>query len=340
MTPPGTSDYAVLAGMKLVLAYTMLVTLLLVTAGLALAVGHGSLYDPALRSALLDLRGTRVLAALLAGAALAVGGVVVQGVFRNPLVSPAILGTTAGASLGGQVALLALVWGGAGSFVAAELVLPIGCLVGAGLALAILLLFCRERAGTLMLILTGFILSSLFLALGGFVTSLAQDQWDLGRAVVAFTLGGVGGTGARQVAAAAPLVLVGIGACWLWSGSLDVLLSGEDEARTLGVEVGQVRRWAVVWVAVLTAAAIAVGGNVAFVGLIVPHVLRPIVGVSHRRLLPAAALLGATFLIACDVIARVFPSRSELPLGVITGIIGAPVFLFLLARYHREVEHG
>jgi iron complex transport system permease protein len=219
-------------------------------------------------------------------------------------------------------------------------VLPLGCLAGAGLSLTIVLLFCRERTGTLMLILTGFILSSLFLAIGGFVTSLAQDQWDLSRAVVAFTLGGVGGTSLRQVMAALPLVLVGLGACWAWSGTLDVLLSGEDEARTLGVEVGQARRWTVVWVAVLTSAAIAVGGNVAFVGLVVPHVLRPIVGVRHRRLIPAAALLGGTFLVGCDVIARVVPSRTELPLGVITGIIGAPIFLFLLARSYREVEHG
>jgi iron complex transport system permease protein len=326
--------------MRLALAYTVLATLLILTVGAALLVGHGSLADPSLFHTLLELRATRVLAAALAGAALAAGGVVVQGVFRNPLVSPSILGTTAGASLGGQLALLALATQAADSILPTELVLPLGCLAGAGLGLAILLLFCRERAGTLTLILTGFILSSLFLAVGGFVTSLAQDQWDLSRAVVAFTLGGVGGTGARQVAAAVPFVLIGLVACWGWSGSLDVLLSGEDEARTLGVEVGQVRRWAVVWVAVLTSAAIAVGGNVAFVGLVVPHALRPIVGVGHRRLLPAAALLGASFLVGCDVLARALPGRSELPLGVITGIIGAPVFLYLLARYHREVEHG
>lgn len=326
--------------MKLALVYAALVALLLAAVAVALLVGQGQLSDPALRATLLELRATRIAAALLAGAALAVGGVVAQGVFRNPLVSPSILGTTAGASLGGQLALLALAWGAAGRVVPAELVLPLGCLVGAGLALAILLLFCRERAGTLVLILTGFILSSLFLALGGFVTSLAQDQWDLSRAVVAFTLGGVGGTGARQVLAALPLVAVALVACWAWSGPLDVLVSGEDEARTLGVEVGQARRWTVVWVAVLTAAAIAVGGNVGFVGLVVPHALRPMVGVAHRRLIPAAALLGAAFLVACDIIARVFPSRSELPLGVVTGLLGAPVFLYLLARYYREVEHG
>jgi iron complex transport system permease protein len=326
--------------MRLAVAYAVLVALLIFTVGVALAVGHGSLSDPSLRHALLELRATRVLAALLAGAALAAGGVVAQGVFRNPLVSPSILGTTAGASLGGQVALLALASQGLGAFLPAELVLPLGCLAGAGVALGILLLFCRERTATLTLILTGFILSSLFLAVGSFVTSVAQDQWELSRAVVAFTLGGVGGTGAAQVAAAVPFVLIGLVACWGWSGSLDVLLSGEDEARTLGVEVGQVRRWAVIWVAVLTSAAIALGGNVAFVGLVVPHAMRPIVGVGHRRVLPAAALLGASFLVGCDIIARVFPSKSELPLGVITGMIGAPVFLYLLSRHYREVEHG
>jgi iron complex transport system permease protein len=326
--------------MKIAIVYAVLLALLLAIVAIALAVGHGSLSDPVLGGTLLGLRATRVAAALLAGAALAVSGVVVQGVFRNPLVSPYILGTTAGASLGGQLALLALAWSAVGTAIPSEIVLPLGCIIGSGFSLAILLAFCRERTGTLVLILTGFILSSLFLAIGGFVTSLAQDQWDLSRAVVAFTLGGVGGTGPRQVLAALPLVLVGLGACWAWSGTLDVFLSGEDEARTLGVEVGQARRWTVIWVAVLTSAAIAVGGNVAFVGLVVPHALRPIVGVRHRRLIPAAALLGGTFLVACDLIARVFPSRTELPLGVVTGIIGAPVFLYLLARSYREVEHG
>jgi iron complex transport system permease protein len=326
--------------MKIAIVYASLLALLVSVITLALAVGHGSLSDSTLRNALLELRATRIAAALLAGAALAVGGVVAQAVFRNPLVSPSILGTTAGASLGGQLSLLALAWGSVGTTMPSELVLPLGCLIGAGISLAILLVFCRERTNTLVLILTGFILSSLFLAIGGFVTSLAQDQWDLSRAVVAFTLGGVGGTGPRQVVAALPFVLLGLCACWAWGGTLDVLLSGEDEARTLGVEVGQARRWTVVWVAVLTSAAIAVGGNVAFVGLVVPHVLRPIVGVGHRRLIPAAALLGGTFLVCCDLIARIFPSRTELPLGVITGIIGAPVFLLLLARSYHEVEHG
>jgi iron complex transport system permease protein len=213
-------------------------------------------------------------------------------------------------------------------------------MLGAGLSLVVVLAFTRERSGTLMLILTGFILSSLFLGLASFVTSLAQDTWDLGRAVVAFTLGGVGGVSGGQLLVAAPLVLIGATAVWLWGGTLDVLLSGEEEASTLGVDVGEARRWAIVWVATLTAAAVSVGGNIAFVGLIVPHVLRPLVGVQHRRLIPAAALLGGTFVVGCDVLARTLPSRTELPLGVITDLIGAPVFLVLLARSRRELAHG
>jgi iron complex transport system permease protein len=328
--------------MKPALTYLLLLVLLAAVVVLAMVVGHGSLADLSLRSTLLSLRGTRVGAAFLAGAALATGGAVVQGVFRNPLVSPSILGTTAGASLGGQLALLAMAAGGPalGLGIATEMILPLGCLLGAGLSLAIVLGFCRERTSTLTLILTGFILSSLFLALSSFVTSLALDSWDMSRAVVSFTLGGVGGVGPRQLMAALPFVVIGIVACWRWSPTLDMLLSGEDEASSLGVEVGRARRWTVTWVAVLAAAAIAVGGNVAFVGLIVPHTLRPLVGVRHRVLIPACALAGGTFLVACDIIARVFPTRTELPLGVITGIIGAPVFMMLLVRSQREVSHG
>jgi iron complex transport system permease protein len=318
-----------------------LAALLLVVALGALLLGQGKLADPELRRTLLELRAMRVGAAALAGAALAVGGAVLQGVFRNPLVSPSILGTTAGAMLGGQLALLALggtvirTWG-----LGADMVLPLGCLLGAGLSLAIVLVFCRDRSSSLVLLLTGFILSSLFLSIGGFVTSLAQNSWELGRALIAFTLGGVGGVSRRELAMATPLVLVSAGAAWWWGGTLDVLLSGEDEASTLGVEVGQARRWTITWVAVLTAAAVSVGGNVAFVGLIVPHALRPFVGVQHRRLIPASALLGAAFLVACDVLARTVPSRSEIPLGVVTGIIGAPVFLALLARSEGELGRG
>jgi iron complex transport system permease protein len=328
---------------KVLVTHLVLLALLGVVAAAGLLIGSGDLADPALRTTLLELRATRLGAGFLAGAALAVGGVVAQGLFRNPLVSPSILGTTGGAMLGGQLALL-----GFAAFPALRqlphvgpgMLVPFGCLAGAQLALLLLLSFVRERSDSLGLLLTGFILSALFLSLGGFITSLAQDSWELARAVVSFTLGGVSGVTQRQIWLATPLVLVGIAAAWGWGRTLDLLLSGEEEAGALGVDLLLARRWLTVWLAALTAAAVSVGGNVIFVGLIVPHALRPFVGVQHRPLVPAAALGGGTFVLACDIVARAIPTQAEIPLGVITGIVGAPVFLALLARARRELSHA
>ncbi|MAQ16141.1 MAG: iron ABC transporter [Sandaracinus sp.] len=284
---------------------------------------------------ILSLRGARLVAGFLAGAALAVSGVMVQGLFRNPLASPSILGTTAGASLGGQLALLLAQLAGFGVS-HPELLVPFGCLAGALLSLAVLLVFVRRASDRLTLLLVGFVLGSLFLSLGGLVTSVAQERWELGRAVVAFALGSLGGVGTRQVLFAAPLVLGGFVAALLWARPLDLLLSGEAEARSLGVDVHRVRRWVVVWVSLLVAASVSMSGSIAFVGLVAPHALRPFVGELHRRLLPAAALAGGAFVVLCDVAARALPSRGEVPLGVVTGLVGAPLFLFLLFRGRRE----
>ena len=317
--------------------YALLFLLLLVAAVLAVLVGSGDLSDPVLRDTFLKLRGFRLAAAFLAGAALAVGGVVVQGLFRNPLASPSVLGTTAGASFGGQVALLAYgVTGTGAAFVVPEMIVPVGCFLGALAALAVLLLFLRVTHDLLALLLTGFVLSALFLSLSAFVTSIAQETWELGRAVVSFSLGSVSGTGPRQLAFALPLIGAALLASWFWGRSLDLLLSGEEEAQSMGANVGAVRWWSAIWVSVLVAGAVSVGGNVGFVGLVGPHMLRPFAGTKHQRLIPAAALAGGIFLVACDVVARLVPSRSEMPLGVVTGLIGAPLFLLLLIRLRRE----
>lgn len=307
---------------------------------LALTTGSGSVFDARLGSTLLELRATRLGAAFLAGAALSVGGVAVQGLFRNPLASPSILGTTAGANLGGQLALLFIpAIAGRGVF-PDDMLLAVGCFVGALFALLVLLVFLRTGADLLTLLLTGFILSSLFLSIGSFLTSLAQESWELGRAMVAWSLGSVGGTGRRHLAFAVPLVLVATVALYRWGGALDLMLSGEEEASALGVDVPNTRFWTVVWVALLTGAAVSLGGGVAFVGLIVPHALRPFVGPGHRRLVPAAAVLGGTFLVFCDALSRALPAQSEVPLGVVTGLIGAPVFLWLLVRQQKEAFDG
>lgn len=315
---------------------------LMVAVALGLGLGRGALDDSDLRSTFLQLRAYRVAVAACAGACLAVAGVLVQGLFRNPLASPSVIGTTAGASLGGQLSLLLLGLGVGHTprFLAPEMALPAGCLLGALLSLAILAAVTRLTSDLLVVLLTGFLLSSLFLSIGSFVTTLAQGSWDLGRAVVAFTLGGVGGSGLKQVMLVVPVMLIGSVLAWTWARPLDLLLSGEEEAHSLGLDVNVTRRWVIVWIALLTAGAVAVGGNVGFVGLVIPHALRPLAGVSHGKLVPAAALAGASFLVLCDVLARVLPAQGELPLGVVTGLIGAPVFLFLLMRQRGRRLHG
>jgi iron complex transport system permease protein len=328
---------------RLAAAYAVLVAALVLLSVASLSVGAGNLGDAGLRSTLLILRASRLGSALLVGGALAVAGVVVQGLFRNPLADVSVLGTSAGAVLGGQTALLLselLLAGRGARMVPPDFVLPLGCLAGALLSLALVLGLVRRSSDILSLVLTGFLLSSLFLSLGSLLTSVAQERWELGRAVVAFTLGGLTGAGPRHVALAVPLVFAGIVAAWFWAKPLDLLLCGDEEAASLGVDVAQVRRCCILWVAVLAAGAVAIGGNIGFVGLLVPHALRPVLGVDHRRLIPVAALGGAVFVAFCDLAVRMLPARGEIPLGVVTGLVGAPVFLALLTRSRQEETHG
>jgi iron complex transport system permease protein len=323
--------------------YAALLLLVCGVVAAALLIGSGDLGDPRLSHTFLMLRATRLAAAFLVGAALAVAGVIVQGLFRNPLADPSILGTSAGASLGGRLSMLlfqALAGGEIGRMVAPEMLLPLGCLAGALAALVAIWMVQRADDDVVVVLLTGFLLSSLFVSVGGFVTSLAMERWELARAMLDFALGDVAAIGMRRVVIASPLVVAGVIAAYLWAQPLDLLLSGEDEAKALGVDVGEVRRSCILWTAVLTAAAVSIGGNVSFVGLIVPHALRPFVGVTHRRLVPLAALAGGCFVVACDVLTRVLPTRSEIPLGVVTGLIGAPLFLGLLVRSRNEQAHG
>lgn len=317
--------------------FILLALLLALGAGLGLVLGHGSLDGPA-AGTLLGLRGWRIVAAALAGAALAVGGVLMQGLFRNPLASPDVLGTTAGATLGGQLALAghAALLGWTGAALPAELLLPLGCLAGAAGALGILLAFGERAPGLVALLIVGFLLAAFCGSLSTLLTSLARGDWELARALQGFGLGGVDGKGAAHAALAAPLVVIGIAAAWGWGRPLDLLLSGEEEAAALGVDVAAARRWTLVWTAVLASAAVALGGGAVFVGLIVPHVLRRLLGAGHRTLVPAAALGGAAFLVWCDDLARSLPLGGEVPLTVVTGLLGAPLFAVLFIRAQRE----
>jgi iron complex transport system permease protein len=219
---------------------------------------------------------------------------------------------------------------------AALIARPLAGLIGALAALACLLLAARRRADTATVLLVGLVLSLLFSSLAAALLALGNDRWELGRALVALSLGGIDGAAPQAVALITPLVAVAVLASWHWAPDLDILLSGEDEARSLGVEIGQLRRWVLVWAAVLTAAAVAIGGGVAFVGLVVPNLVRLREGPAHRPLLLASAVGGAAFVTIADVLCRLLhPGPGELPLGVVTSLVGAPLFLILLIREQR-----
>jgi iron complex transport system permease protein len=320
-----------------------LALLLVVSAALALWIGRGNARDHSLHALFLGMRAYRVGVAFFAGASLAVGGVIVQGLFRNPLASPQILGTNAGALLGGKVALMLtfMVFGGrAVHGLAPEMLVPIGCVLGALLSLFAVLSISSLRASPVTLILTGYVLNSLFGSFGTFLGSLAQESFELHRAMTTFAMGSISGAGMRQVVLAALLAIAGTLPTLLWSDSLDLLLSGEEEALSLGVEVPRVRFWCVVWASLITAGAVAVGGGVGFIGLVIPHAMRRFTGPSHRFLIPASFVAGGAFLILCDALCRAVPLKQEVPLLVLTELIGAPAFLWMLRRLGQESRHA
>lgn len=307
---------------------------------LSLLAGRGDLLDARWSSTFVALRAYRTAAAFLVGSALAGAGVLAQGLFRNPLASPSVLGATAGASFGGQASLLGFASWSRATLSPPELLVPFGTFVGAWATLGVVLAFARRSGDLVSLLLVGFVLSAFFLSLGSFVVSLAQEEWMLGRAVIAFALGGVAGNGPLQLGLAAPAVLGGLAIAGLWSRSLDLLATGPDEAQSLGLDVDDATRWIIVWIAVLVAGAVSLGGNVGFVGLIIPHLARRAIGERHRLLLPAAALGGGIFVVACDALVRIIPSQTQVPLGVITGLVGAPFFLWILRDVRRRGRLG
>ena len=165
---------------------------------------------------------------------------------------------------------------------------------------------------------------------------LVQEDWELARALQGFMAGALGDQGWRHVLLLLPLTTAMVVMAWSWAPQMNLLQSGEDEAASLGLSVATTQRWLIVWAAVGVAGAVAVAGNVAFVGLLVPHLCRQIIGNDHRFLVPTAALAGALFVVFCDFIGRAPLSTGALPLGVVTGLVGAPLFLLLLLRRRSD----
>jgi iron complex transport system permease protein len=295
-----------------------------VVARLAPAWGAGL---PAEYSAiLLQLRLPRVLLVAITGAALAGAGAAYQGLFRNPLADPYLIGVAAGAGLGAI---------GAQTLRTSDMALaaaapPLGAFVGALATVALVYTIARAGRGAPgSLLLAGVAVSSLASALATLLL-LRLSRGSAG--AIAFLLGGYSNASWTALALVAPMALAGLAVLMLYARQLNLLLFDADQARQLGVNVERATAVVIVAATLSTAAAVAFGGLIGFVGMIVPHVARLLVGGDHRRLLPMAAIGGAGFLMLADLVARTAFAPEELPLGIITACVGAPFFLWLLRR--------
>jgi iron complex transport system permease protein len=297
-------------------------------AGIDLGIPYGLDQDAVLWS----IRLPRVVLGVLVGGGLAIAGAALQGVFRNPLADPGLIGVSSGASLGAVSAIVI------GIAAAGSHTLPLLAFAGGVVATLVVYAVARfdGRTEVVTLLLTGLAVNALCGAAVGYLLFSADDQQL--RGVVFWSLGSLGGATWPLVLAALPFVALAALVLPLLARSLNLLLLGEREAKHLGVEVERARLLVIVLAALATGAAVAVAGIVGFVGLIVPHLVRLLAGPDHRVLLPASGLLGAALLLFADLFARTVAAPAELPLGVVTSLLGAPFFLWLLRRTRRE--HG
>jgi iron complex transport system permease protein len=276
-----------------------------------------------------EIRLPRAMLALFVGAALGISGAALQGLFRNPLAEPGVTGVTSSAGLGAIVAQYF------GLAAAVPLLLPTFAIAGALVTSAILFLMSRRGVGVTALVLAGVAIASLATSLTALALSLAPNPYAMSEMVL-WMMGSLKDRTLSDVAFAIPLVSLG-GALLMTTGrGLDALTLGEETAHTLGINVGSVRGRVVVGVALATGAATAAAGAVSFVGLVVPHLLRRFYGYEPSRLLLPSALGGAALVVAADIVIRLVAPEGQLLLGVLTAMIGAPFFIWLILTLRRE----
>lgn len=289
---------------------------------------HGS------ETIILQLRLPRVIGAALVGAGLATAGVLFQGLLRNPMADPYIIGTSAGAALGATIAMLlplSMAFLGFG-------MVPV--LAFAGALATVFLVYYLARVGgktpVVSMLLAGFVVSATLTALMFLVITTSDKLYDKFHSVYSFLMGGISVAGWGQVAVIGPIVVAGILLARLWAFRLNAFALGEEGAAHVGVDVEQSKTVFLALGSVLTAAAVSIGGLIGFVGLVVPHALRLVLGPDHRLLVPCSAIAGSAFLVIADMLARTVHPPREIPVGILTALIGAPVFIYLLRRHGKE----
>jgi iron complex transport system permease protein len=283
---------------------------------------------------LVGIRLPRVILAAIVGAALASCGVVLQAILRNPLADPYILGISSGAGLGVIIAFLSGMsfnfWGGS----------PIAVFAFAGSIFTVLLVwligYFAGRLQVTSLLLAGVVVNAFFSAVIMFLTSIARSEQL--RATVFWLMGNIAEKPSGALWFSGVCIIGGILGLFFISNKLNALSLGEQEAKTVGVEPGSTKLVAFALTAFITAVAVSLSGLIGFVGLVVPHGVRLVLGPDHRKLLPASAIIGAVFLVIADTLARTVFGQEQLPVGVITAIAGGPFFLILLAKYCKKVS--
>ncbi len=275
------------------------------------------------------VRFPRVLTAALVGAALSISGAVMQGMFRNPMADPGILGVSSGAGFGAVIAIVA------GLTARSMFFLPLFASAGAAGAVTVIYLLSvrRGRIPVLTLILSGIAVSTFLGAITSAILTHIND-YQL-KYFIFWTMGSLNGRMWEHVRMIAIPLVVCIILLFTFARDLNIMLLGEEEAQSVGLNPSRMRKILLALTSITTAVAVSVSGPISFVGLIVPHMLRLIVGPDHRILLPASALGGALFLVCCDIISRL-PASGEINIGIVTSLIGAPYFLYLLMKNKKE----
>ena len=287
--------------------------------------GAGYVLDPIDEGIVWNYRLTRALVAAACGAGLATCGVVLQSLLRNPLADPYLLGISAGASTG--AVLIALLGLGAGA-----ISLSVGAFAGAIAAFSLVVLLARASgpaSGTGQIILAGIAGSQLFNAITAFLITKSASA-EQARGIMFWLLGNLSGVRWPSVWLAVPVALAGLAVCLWHRRALDAFAFGSDSAASLGIPVRRVQFLLISCTALITAVMVSIVGSIGFVGLVIPHAARLLLGTGHGRLLPASALGGALFLIAADILSRTLIKGQVIPVGVVTALVGAPVFALIL----------
>ncbi len=296
----------------------------------------GSIKGEQLPLIIFQIRIPRLLLGILVGSGLAICGTVMQGLFRNPMADPGLLGVSSGAALGAVlVIVLGLAWFSSLLHAMGTWLLPLMAFAGGLVSIIVVYRLSKtnNRTDVPTMLLAGIAVNAIAGALIGLLSYIADDTQL--RDLIFWSLGSLEVTNWWKLAIGMVFTVPAIAAIPFYANALNANLLGENEARHLGIEMERVKKHLIVLVALVVGVSVSLSGIIGFVGLVVPHLLRIIIGPDHRLLLPASALFGATLLVSADIIARTIVAPAEIPIGIITAILGGPFFLWLLVRFHR-----